>query len=406
MAKALCAEVPRRSLTARSPHSAASQAQGLKVLLSLAEPDPRDRREAGGRSATVVILPARDEGSAIGDSLRSLARQTLRPDRIVVVVNNSTDDTAAVAASYAASPGAVPTVVLQMPGFNRYRKAGALNYGIRRLLVAGRFPSEISWVLVMDGDTDLDAHFLKRARRILERDDNLGGVSAACLGKPLHGDNLWQRLLLALQKIEYARFAATRLRRNVHTMSGAGSFYRAAALNGLLATRPDVFDQRDSNLVEDYETTLALKQLGWRITSNQGCIAYTDLMPSMRMLQAQRVRWVRGTVDEWRHYGWCEATWLSISGIFLTLAGIAYAAVWTFASARAVLVHHGHIDCSYLLLAAFWSVYQGMASRRLGWKAVLFEMTLLPEAAFNLVRNYWLARSVFASFRGSGRAWS
>ena len=71
-------------------------------------------------------------------------------------------------------------------------------------------------------------------------------------------------------KIEYGRSAATRLRRNVHTMSGVGSFYRAAALNERLCSRPDLFEERESSLVEDYETTLALKMLGWHITSNQG----------------------------------------------------------------------------------------------------------------------------------------
>ena len=40
-------------------------------------------------------------------------------------------------------------------------------------------------------------------------------------------------------------------------------------------------------------------------------------MPTMRMLLAQRVRWVRGTVDEWRRYGWCRETYLSIMGMIL-----------------------------------------------------------------------------------------
>jgi glycosyltransferase involved in cell wall biosynthesis len=81
-----------------------------------------------------VVIPARDEGAAIGGTLESLAGQALRPDRIVVVVNNSTDATEAVAREFAARPGAPATDVLVMPGRNKFRKAGALNYGIRHLI--------------------------------------------------------------------------------------------------------------------------------------------------------------------------------------------------------------------------------------------------------------------------------
>jgi len=386
----------------------ASQMAGLAALIdlpeSLADAD-RIHAAPGGKSGIVVIVPARDEGVALADTLNSLARQFLRPDRVVVVVNNSTDSTRHVARTYASTPDSIPTDVLEMPGFNRHRKAGALNYGIRHLLRDRLLPPEIPFLLVMDGDTELDPHFLKRAQRILERGGAIGGVSAACLGKPIRGDSPWSDLLLLFQKVEYGRFAATRLRRNIHTMSGAGSFYRATALNDLLRQRPDVFEERESNLVEDYETTLALKMLGWRITSNQGCIAYTDLMPTMRMLLAQRIRWVRGTVDEWRRYGWCRATRLSIIGMILSVPGIGYAALWGTISARALMRHGAHLDYRYALLAAFWSTYQGFSVRHMGSKVILFEMALIPEMLFNLVRNYWLLRSVLASYLGGTRAW-
>jgi hypothetical protein len=41
----------------------------------------------------------------------------------------------------------------------------------------------------------------------------------------------------------------------------------------------------------------------------------------------------------------------------------------------------------------------------MGCKVILFEMALLPEAIFNLVRNYWLLRSVLASYLGNAREW-
>jgi cellulose synthase/poly-beta-1,6-N-acetylglucosamine synthase-like glycosyltransferase len=358
------------------------------------------------RSGVVVIVPARDEGVGLEDALRSIADQTLRPDRVLVVVNNSTDDTEEIARRFALRQRRLQTDVLVMPGFNHHRKAGALNYGISQLLEAGSLPNSVRYLMVMDGDTELDRHFIKRASRIVARDSSLGGLSAACLGKVIRGETPWQDTLLLLQRIEYGRFTSTRLRENVHTMSGAGSFYRADALNDLLSKRADVFEERETNLVEDYETTLALKVCGWRVTSNQKCVAYTDLMPTLGMLRAQRIRWVRGTVDEWRRYGWCKATRLSITGAIACLAGIVYMAAWATFSAWAVLDHGGHLDYRYLLLAVFWSAYQGISAKHMGWKIIIFEMALLPELFFNMLRYHWLISSIFASYRGSGRLWS
>ncbi len=401
--------VPNAATRDPAASDPAAQAAGLLALLGLAQlrdaaPGRVPGRGAGGSGITVII-PARDESTGLAAALRSLEQQTLRPDRVVVVINNSTDDTADVAVHHAETRRSVRTDVLEMHGVNRYRKAGALNCGLRYLLVDGELPTTISYLLVMDGDTELHPQFLKRAWRVMERDASLGGLSATCLGKPVKGATPWQDLLLLFQRIEYARFAAARLRSNVHTMSGAGSFYRSAALNDLLTQRPDVFEERESNLVEDYEATLALKLRGWRVTSNQGCIAYTDLMPTLHMLLAQRVRWLRGTVDEWRRYGWCQATWLSITQVIYQLVSVAYLAIWLPFAAHAVL-SGGQAESRYLAVGAFWAAYQGFSVRQLGWKVVLFEMALLPEALFNLVRNYWLAKSILASYRGSRRAWS
>lgn len=364
-------------------------------------------------TGVAAVIPARDEGAALSETLWSLAAQTVPPDRVVVVVNNSTDATEQIARQFAAEPGVPPTDVLVMPGHNRFRKAGALNAGIRHLIGYRRhvcdgqpLPASVRYVLTMDGDTCLHPRFLERARNVARSDPRLGGVSAACLGKPARGRSRWSRLLLTYQRAEYGRFAQARVRRNVHTMSGAGSFYPAAALNDLLATRADVFEERPGNLVEDYETTLALKQRGWRVTSNQQCVAYTDLMPTMGMLLAQRTRWVRGTVDEWRRYGWCRATWLSMLGMIAGVTGIGYAGVWIAISVAGLAAHGWHADPRFLLLAGFWSAYQGWSVKHMGWRVVVFEAVLLPEAVFNLVRNYWLAKAIATSYLGRAPAWS
>jgi cellulose synthase/poly-beta-1,6-N-acetylglucosamine synthase-like glycosyltransferase len=354
-----------------------------------------------------VVVPARDEGAGLANALASLTAQTVRPDGVVVVVNNSTDDTEAVARAYASRPGSRVTVLV-MPGHNRFRKAGALNEGITHLLGPdGRLPGRVRLLVTMDGDSVLDRHFVATASRVLSRDPRLGAVSAACQAKSARGAPPAARLLMHFQRIEYGRAAFARVLPSVHSMSGAGSVYRAAALNGLLGSRRHVFDQRETNLVEDYETTLALRARGWRVTANPGCVAYTEVMPTVPMLVAQRIRWARGTIDEWRRYGYTHR--VVRRSLAFALAGSAAAVyLWTLVGLAAAQAAVGHSPGPrYLALAVSWAVYQALSARSLGWRVAAFELVLLPGLAYSLLRNYWIARAVVASFaRRPPSAWT
>jgi cellulose synthase/poly-beta-1,6-N-acetylglucosamine synthase-like glycosyltransferase len=359
---------------------------------------------AAGLSGLVALVPARDEGDGLRAALTSLADQTMPPDRIIVVINNSTDTTEAVARDVATHDRRVE--VLVMEGHNWYRKAGALNHGISHLLEDGLLPARVRLLLTMDGDTVHDRHLAATAARVLGADPRLGGVTAACQAKPDRGRTLGSRALMLMQRIEYGRAAYARVLRSVHTMAGAGSVYRAQAINDLLASRPHVFEQRETNLVEDYETTLALKARGWKITANDSCIAYTEVMPTLRALLAQRHRWVRGTVDEWRRYGFThQAVRRSAGGMALALGVFAYTWGW-LATASWRLAHGGHADPRYLLLLGSWMAYQALTVRAMGWKIVLFEMTVVPGLLFALLRTFWIVRAIAASYRRSSGEWS
>ncbi|WP_448318233.1 glycosyltransferase family 2 protein [Streptomyces sp. CO7] len=355
---------------------------------------------------TVVIVPARNEEVGVLMSLDSLAAQTRRPDLIIVVVNNSTDRTMEFAQQFADEVTSPLTVVLNFED-NPHKKAGALNLGLRWLrdAVGGRLTGAVGHVLVMDADTELHPRFVERARNVLASDPELGGVSAACLGRTGLWRSPWQRYLLGMQIIEYARAANGRFRKDVHTMAGAGSFYRAEALQSLLDWRGAVFWEDHRNLVEDYETTLALKESGWKVTANQLCIAYTDLMPTLRELIQQRERWSRGTVDTLRYRGWTKFTWHTIATLVLGLLGLSY--ILGYGTTQMIVVaRQGFSDNPLLVvLLAFWLLHPALRVRNLGWKAMLVEALLLPELVYMLVRAYWLLSSVVKSYVTRVTAW-
>ncbi|MFH8409775.1 glycosyltransferase family 2 protein [Streptomyces sp. NPDC018019] len=355
---------------------------------------------------TVILVPARNEEVGVLTSLDSLARQSRRPDLIIVVVNNSTDRTEEFARRFADDENTPKTVVLTFAN-NPHKKAGALNYGLNwlREAVGGRLANTVRHVLVMDADTELHPKFIERARNVISSDPELGGVSAACLGRTDLWRSPWQRYLLGMQIIEYGRAANSRYRRDVHTMSGAGSFYRSEALQSLLDWRGQVFWEDHRNLVEDYETTLALKESGWKVTANQLCIAYTDLMPTLRELIQQRERWSRGTVDTLRGRGWTKFTWHSISTMVLGLIGAAYILGWG-STQLAMAVKHGFAQQPlFWALFGFWIVYPALRVRNLGWKAMLVEGLLIPELVYTVVRTYWLVSSIVKSYVTRVSAW-
>lgn len=346
---------------------------------------------------TVVLVPARNEEEGLLNGLQSIARQTQKPGLIVVIVNNSTDRTEQIAWDFAASEEAPLTHVLVIPD-NPHKKAGALNAGIRHIqqLTNKRLDGASRHLMVMDADTELHPSFMMRAARVLANEPRLGGVSAACRGRHIPATSAWQRFLFGMQRIEYGRYAYTRIRRNVHTMSGAGSFYRAAALQDIIDWRGQVFWEHERNLVEDYETTLALKESGWRVTANQWCTAYTDLMPTLRALISQRQRWTRGAIDVLRDRGITRHTWQSIAIMLLELLLLLYGLTWILTSTAPW--NRSDFNTTYLALILFWPVYWAFTVRHLGWRSVLIQLLILPELFFSFVHMYWLVTSVAKSY--------
>ena len=245
-----------------------------------------------------VLVPAHNEAAQIAATIESLLAQTHRPEQIIVVADNCTDGTEALAT-------AMGVQVLATEG-NTHKKAGALNQALR-LLLPGLAPTDA--VLVMDADTAMVPDFLAVAASALERRPDLGAVGGIFQGLQPRG------LLGYAQTNEYTRYAREIARTGrVMVLTGTASLVRVSALRAvaearglLLPGRPgDVYD-RDA-LTEDNELTLALKTLGWSLLSPSECLTSTELMPTLGALHRQRLRWYRGALDNLATYGLTRVT--------------------------------------------------------------------------------------------------
>jgi cellulose synthase/poly-beta-1,6-N-acetylglucosamine synthase-like glycosyltransferase len=254
----------------------------------------RTRGVFAGPITVTVMIPAHNEEVSLPDTIASLRAQTRPPERVIVVADNCTDSTVALAE--AAGVEVVQTVE------NTQKKAGALNQVLKRVL-PGLKDNDL--VMVMDADTRLSEKFLETAVARFASDRALMAVGGLFRGENGHG------LVGQFQRNEYVRYEREirRRRGRVFVLTGTASVFRSGALRTVAESRgrsiPGVqgFVYDTAALTEDNELTIAIKSLGGLMISPAECTVVTELMPTWSALWAQRLRWQRGALENLGAYG-------------------------------------------------------------------------------------------------------
>lgn len=340
-----------------------------------------------------VLIPAHNEEDRVGATLASLQAQTIRPDRVVVVSDNSTDRTVAIARAAGAD-------VFETVG-NVHKKAGALNQAIAAQRLTG-------YVLVMDADTVLAPEWIQTAAALLHLDCDLGAVGAV-----FHGDRA-DSLVTRLQSNEYTRYAREIDRTGrVMVLSGTAALIRAEALYQVARTRGTdllpgtngaVYDVHA--LTEDNELTLALKTVGWRLESPAGCATLTEVMPTWGDLARQRLRWYRGAIENLRAYGWTPVTRRYWGQQAMLSFGVL--ALWLYLTLTAVSLAVGvqlAVSPFGLTVGAVFLVERVVTVWRSGWAARGIAALLYAELFYELFLQLVFIRAVFDAATRRAAVW-
>ncbi len=364
--------VAERVVTDRSRRSSDSLRRPLAPKAVIAA----SRGVFAGPITMTVLVPAHNEQASIGATLDSLLQQTQPPERIIVVADNCTDDTASVARALGAE--VFETVD------NIDKKAGALNQALAAHLDG---LGDNDCIMIVDADTVLDPRFIEVGAQRLRDDRALMSVGGLFYGEGVGG------LLGQFQRSEYVRYSREleRRRGRVFVLTGTAAIFRPAGLRAIAAARGnllpgvagDVYDT--AALTEDNELTLALKTLGALMCSPHECRVVTELMPKWRHLWNQRLRWQRGALENLGAYGfkWTLVRyWAQQLGIGYSV--IALTAFWTLLGITLLASPDWVWFPFWLGIGAVFVVDRVVSVWRGGWKARILAALLFPELAYDL----------------------
>ena len=350
----------------------------------------------------IGLIPAHNESDGIAASVASIAGQV---DQVVVISDNSTDDTVARANAAGA------TVIESID--NTDKKAGALNQALTAMLDLGPTPFDLpsltddDYVLVMDADSRIDDGFVVRAIEEFEITPDAGAVGGVFLGDPGGG------LVAQLQRNEYIRYAREVARRGARAwvLTGTASVLRVDVLRMVANARRDgdlpgshgVYDTLA--LTEDNELTLAIKTLGYRTMSPKECIVRTEVMLNWRDLWHQRMRWQRGALENLRHYKLSKVTrpYFIQQGIMI----LGMFAMWLFIGLTILSAVTGnfHIQLLWLAIGLIFVVERIVTVWKGGYKSLAVAVPMVIEFVYDLFLQAVIVRSIFDIVSGRQADW-
>ena len=259
-----------------------------QMLASLKRrPDRLQSRTGTGTGAAcpafTVVVPAHDEATVIAATIRSLRAQLRSDDRLLVVADNCTDDTAAIARSEGA-------MVTERFDAERRGKGYALEWGVRHDLARAT-----AVTIVVDADCLVSPGGLEALAR-----------EAAVSGRPVQGDYLLEAPAGAGPGTRFSAFAI-RIKNRARllgsqrlgipcVLTGSGMAFPRAVL--------DDIHLGSGEIVEDLLMSVDLALAGAPARFCPDARITSPLPLDRAAADGQRARWERGYLSVARRFAW------------------------------------------------------------------------------------------------------
>ncbi|HLZ23842.1 MAG TPA: glycosyltransferase family 2 protein [Ktedonobacterales bacterium] len=239
---------------------------------------------SGSLPRFAVLIPAHDEAPVIAGAVASVQALDYPADRrdILVVADNCTDETAAIARAAGATVYAHTDAEKRAKGY-------ALAWLLEQLEVAGR---RYDAYVVIDADTRVSANFLTRMAAALAA----GAQVAQAQYRVLNSDDAWTA---GIRAVAFALFNHLR-------PLGRSRFGWSAGLkgNGMCFSRAVIerFGWGSYSLTEDVEYHVRLIEAGISVVYVPDAVIAAEMPVNLAQARSQQTRWERGRLDLTRDY--------------------------------------------------------------------------------------------------------
>lgn len=389
--------------------------------------------QARVRATIGCVIPAYNEAESIAAVLESLLAQTRLPDVVHVIVNNSTDDTVAIASQYAGphlrtvdDNEQFTEVYVHDIGKNPDKKVGALNYGYT--LVEG-----CDYLLGVDGDTTAAPNAIEALEAEIVSDSRIGGISAIYSIDDTPFTGIVAPFLIAGQRAQFAAFNMQNMLRgrNMAVLGGQFSIFSTKALRQVMVENHQSTPWVKDSEVEDSLLSLQIKSAGFLTKISAQARADVGGMTTLRSLDAQQVKWNFGAIElMWPgqrgdtkgqpfhpnlRLRWFENLSMAVNGFTrilfilllvasLSIGAFVFSPIWLIPPVVAILLN--------LRIA--------LSMKNRDWRDIVFAATIVPAEVYMWIRlgHFFRAWSKFLSRkqvdnwaeqakaeRGSGNAW-
>lgn len=324
----------------------------------------------------VALIPAHNEAGSIGATVQALLNQVRVPDKIVVLPDNCSDNTAAIAKSLGVR-------VMETVG-NKHKKSGALNYGWRETC------QDAEIVICLDADTILPPNAIGDWEKEMETKPELGGSSSKFTMQD-------PGILTRLQKAEFSKWTDTSLRRGyTSVLAGTGCAIRNSALTDIVEMDGREGPWSYGSQVEDFELTYQIRKLGFNCHVSPTVRAYTDSMKSVKTLWNQRMKWQVGTVEDLMSIGFNKLTMLDWSQQALGMVAALSRVLWVTVMIASIAMGVFRLQPLWLLMPLLFIANDLKAANRIphrDWKDILLAGLLIPQELFCWLRAGWFMKA-------------
>jgi cellulose synthase/poly-beta-1,6-N-acetylglucosamine synthase-like glycosyltransferase len=260
---------------------------GRPLVIASRRPHPPSRR-GSRRDGASVVIPCCNAAHLIGDTVETILAQTYRPIEVILVENNSTDDTWRLCQELQARhPDVVRAARVDVYDWE-YACSVAINVGVQQATYES--------IIRMDCDTIMSPMMIEEALRELDEP----GTSAVAVNLRLA--NPTASIITRLQSIEY--LLAMELDRRFQVLFGSVVCCSGGLSAYLRSTIVDSggFCSAPKWVSEDLDMTMKAHRLG-HVRMAPGAIGFTWAPEDLSGIFRQRVRWgTTGIVAFYLHH--------------------------------------------------------------------------------------------------------